>query len=449
MPGLVSYPYDKPEMLEKLASDELAARRKQIDAAWAYYEGNHRRPLKVRAGQPDDNVILNVCRKVIEQGVSLLFGTLPGFEIGGQGDDPEDEALKGIWQANHAPIFLHNLALQGGLTGHCFVKVAPSPSPSPQPSPMGRGGRSGVRFVLLNPRMVTVFWRPDDMARVTAYSIAYGDGEGELRQDVVDEGDVWLVRDLRRERGQAWAVVNEMIWGWPWAPIVEWQNMPDPEEFYGDPDLVRPELNDALNFLASNTNRILKFHAHPKTIGTGMRASDLQETAVDGFWSIPNAEAKVNNLEMQSDLGSSLAYLQLLQGWFFSEHRAVDMTTFARDLGNITNFGLRTLYKDALDKLATKRSLYGDGLADLSERALALLGMAARPVLSWPDPLPVNDQEEVVGIQTEMGLGILSKETAAGLRGRDWEQEMERIEQEEAMSDNIGNRLLAAFERGQ
>ena len=435
MPGLMEYPMEKPGELDRLAEGEMTQRRKAIDAAWAYYEGNHKRPLKVRAGQPDDNVILNVCRKAIEQAVGLLFGEVPTFEVGGQGDEPEDEMLKAVWTANDAPIFLHNLALQGALTGHVFVKLTPA--------------EKGVRFVLLNPRMVTVYWRPDDMAVVTCYSIAFEQGDVSLRQDLVNLGSSWLVRDLARERGKDWTVVNETFWGYPWAPIVEWQNLPDPEEYYGDPDLVRPDLNDRVNFTASNINRILKFHAHPKTIGTGMRATDLQATDVDGFWSVPNPDAQIKNLEMQSDLASSMAFLLFMQGWFFSEHRAVDMASFTKDMGNITNFGLRTLYKDAMDKLKTKRSLYGKGLADISERGLALMGYTARPVVTWADPLPFNDQEEIQGIQTEMGLGILSKETAASLRGRNWQQEQERIEQEEAMSDNIGNRLLAAFERGQ
>ena len=100
--------------------------------------------------------------------------------------------------------------------------------------------------------------------------------------------------------------------------MVDSQSLPDRAGYYGDPDLVRPELNDALNFVASNTMRIIKHHGHPKTIGTGMRASEVQETAVDGFWSVPNPDAKIANLEMQSDLGSSMAFLQLLQQWFFA-----------------------------------------------------------------------------------------------------------------------------------
>ena len=74
MPGITEYPMEKPETLDELANEEMEQRRKAIDAAWRYYEGNHRRPLKVEPGQPDDNVILNVCRKAIEQAVALLFG---------------------------------------------------------------------------------------------------------------------------------------------------------------------------------------------------------------------------------------------------------------------------------------------------------------------------------------------------------------------------------------
>lgn len=436
MPGLAEYPLNDPDQLTKLATDELAARRKAIDSAWAYYEGNHRKPLKVKRGQVDDNVILNVTRKAIAQAISLLFGELPTFEIGKDDQDDEDQLLADLWTANDAQILLHNMALNGALGGHVFVKMVPAEA-------------IGVRLLLLNPRQVSVFWQPDDMQVVTAYVIGYQLSDTEVRQDIVRMDGGWLVRDLARERGRNWEIKQELMWGFPWAPIVDWQNLPDPEEYYGDPDLVRPELNDALNFVASNTMRIIKHHGHPKTIGTGMRASEVQETAVDGFWSVPNPDAKIANLEMQSDLGSSMAFLQLLQQWFFAEHRAVDLASFGADLGNLTNFGLRTMYKDALDKLGTKRALYGKALADISERSLALMGMVGRPTITWPDPLPFNDAEEIVGIQTEMGLGILSKETAASLRGRKWELEQERIAEETAASDNIGSRLLAAFERGQ
>ena len=72
-----------------------------------------------------------------------------------------------------------------------------------------------------------------------------------------------------------------------------------------------------------------------------------------------------------------------------------------------------------------------------------------RPSINWPAPLPFNDAEEVEGIQKEMDMKILSKQTAAGLRGRDWELEQERMADEAVGEGDIGTRLLAAFERGQ
>ena len=69
--------------------------------------------------------------------------------------------------------------------------------------------------------------------------------------------------------------------------------------------------------------------------------------------------------------------------------------------------------------------------------------MTGGPPAGWPRCSPTTT---AIGLaDTHLRLGY----DAAGLRGRNWEQEQERIEQEGAMSDNIGNRLLAAFERGQ
>jgi hypothetical protein len=45
-------------------------------------------------------------------------------------------------------------------------------------------------------------------------------------------------------------------------------------------------------------------------------------------------------------------------------------------------------------------------------------------------------------------MGITSKQSAADALGLDWEQETARMENETASDDNIGARLLRAFEQG-
>lgn len=182
-----------------------------------------------------------------------------------------------------------------------------------------------------------------------------------------------------------------------------------------------------------------------------MSANQLQETAVDAFWTIPSESARVFNLEMQSDLGGAMGFMNFLRGAFFSEHSAVDIDSLKDKLGQLTNFALRVLFYDALLKLGLKRGLYEAGLVALSQRGLDMLGWGNDQTVTvdWGDPLPFNTLEEINEIEKEIGLGLLSKQTATEIRGRDWKTEQKRKEEESAADDNIGSRLLRAFENAQ
>lgn len=438
MPELKEYSTSAPEALDDLASKEVQRRTGLIETAWKYYDGYHRKQLKVRAGQSDDNVILNLVSKVINQSVSLLFGSPPQFELDENEDTAEEQLLADILDANKLPILLHNTALSGALSGHCFWKIIPE--------------NDSVRIINLKPQLVTVFWNPDDQGAVTCYRIAWKNSAGDwTRQDIVRlDDESWLIRDMvKPELARDWRLVDEKIWGWSFAPVLDWQNLPESRVYYGAPDLANPALNDRVNFVASNILRIIKYHAHPRSIGIGMSADQVQESAIDSLWTIPSSDANVFNLEMSSDLTSSMRMLQSLQQAFYSEHRAVDLTVLSDKLGQITNFGLRTLFKDALDKLETKRELYGAALREAVRRILILAEVEApAPRLHWPDALPFNGLEEIQEIRQELELNLISKRTAANIRGRDWAVEQGRLLDEQQQEENLGGILLRAFERG-
>ena len=437
MPELNVYPFDDPKALDDAGASEVSARGEAIETAWQYYRREHRKPLKVRAGQTDDNVIVNMAREIVDQSVAMLFGQAPTIEIDEAKNTEQEELVRAIFEANGEAIWLQKLATQGAISGHCFVKLVPDPVRK-------------VRLIRLNPRNVTVFWAPDDYEQVVCYRVQYAAGDAVVRQDVVSEGEQWVMRELRRHKDEPWLLLGETVWPWPWAPIVDWQNLAEPEGYYGEGDLVNAALNDAVNFLASNNQRIIKWHGHPKTIGIGVRPEDIKETAVDGFWAIPNAAASVFILEMQSDLGASMGFLQFLQGAFYSEHRAVNLASMKDKLGQMTNFGLRVLFKSALDKCQVKQSLYGAGLAEISRRSLLLLGAGEyRARVSWPDPLPYNRLEQLQALAQESDLGIVSKQTMAADAGRDWDVEQARLEQEQVGQENVGSLILRAFETGQ
>lgn len=51
MPELSAYP-EKPQSLIELSEHERLARADENTAAWKYYDGDMRKPLKIKPGQP-------------------------------------------------------------------------------------------------------------------------------------------------------------------------------------------------------------------------------------------------------------------------------------------------------------------------------------------------------------------------------------------------------------
>ena len=447
MPSLALYPFDALDSVEDMAKAERSARQEVIKDHWDYYDGAMQPPLKVRTGQTDDNVILRLCTKMIDQGISMLFGNLPTFDIDKSAVVSEQEMdLKQAWLVNRPAVILHDMGQYGGITGHVFVKLMPQ---------MEGQAVKWVDLQVLDSALVTVFWHPEDKAKVTAYRIGWTQGADQIRQDIIAPGvfpdrerDFWTILDMVQRKGGRWEVVREIEWRKEFGPIVDWQNRLEPRDYYGKSDFVNPELNDRVNFVASNIVRIIKYHAHPRTILTGAQASEIQDTAIDSLWSIPSKEAQVFNLEMQSDLESSRQTYNGLKAEFYAEHRAVDMASLRDKLGNLTNFGLRVLYKDALDKLTTKRAMYGAGLVEISRRMMSLMGQEVEPTITWPKELPYNPLEEIQEIREELELGLISKETAAVRRGIDWEKEQERLEEERIAGAGLFDGLVQALELG-
>lgn len=394
---------------------------------WRYYRGHHRKPLKVRPNTPDDNVILNLSKRVVNKGVQFLFGKSVDFEIDGTTEErtAEELYLDQVWGTDEQKhTLLQSIATNGAVTGTAVVRLY-EPDPNvPDSLP---------RVVNIDPSLLDVVTNPDDVEEVVSYRLTWKSGDIWKRHRIdVQENDTWYVMaEIARPNSPDWQEVpNESAaWAYPFAPIITGQNLPIPNEFWGMSDLEEADINDAINFTASNIARILKFHAHPKTIGTGFSANQLQNTAVDDFWAISNEQAKVFNLEMQSDLASAYTYLAMLVQNYAKVTGVPDLDPAVVNVGALSGFALRILYGDLLEGTQTKRNTYGGLLSEINTRVLAIGGKAEYGSLVvkniWQDPLPSNgkEQAETLKIDRENGL---STETYLTRRGHDPELEKER-----------------------
>ena len=394
-------------------SAEHRKRRELFDIYWRYYRGHHRKTIKVKTGQADDNVTLNWSKKIVNAGVGFLFGKPVTFEISDDNVRSEAEKyLDGIWANDpktgfNAPVFLKQLAQNGAVAGTAFVRLH---------EPNDNHDKPYLRAI--DPAIVDIIADPNDVETVIAYHLVWKPGKDEdwQRQRIERDGVIWRIFEETYQRD--WSVYNELAWEYDFPPVFHCQNLILANSQWGISDLEDADLNDAVNFTASNINRIIRFHAHPKTIGTGFSASQLQTTDVDQFWAIPSADARIANLEMESDLASSRAHKQDLTEAFHNVTDVPRLDPERINIGALSGFALKILYGPLLTKTEDKRGTYG-GMLQQINRALLVLGGYDDEIVAnvWQDPLPGNALEQAQLFSTLAGATGGNTNAAAKIAG--------------------------------
>lgn len=450
---LINWLMDGLEEVYRKRGEDVATRRD-------YYAGVQPRQLKVRQGQMNDNLVVNFCRLVVNRSVTMLFGKGIEFDLPNGDESPEADYLSAVWDANRQQILLHNVALFGAMAGTCYLRIIP-----------GAAFKADVaypRLVALDPMYVIMDTNPEDIEQVIRYTIRFNvrgpDGKEVARKTVIETGDgavdaagmtatYWTITDYVSTPQGRWQVIGQETWEYDFPPVIHWQNLPDPGSQYGLPDVTDDviELQDRVNFLASNISKLIRLYAHPARYGIMAGQAGKIDLGPDEMPNFNSKDSEIRQMDALGDLAAAHEFTRYLEKSLFDITQTVDLSSQQDKLGALTNFAVRVLYSDALAKLGTKQELYGDAIKELNRRLLVLNGMdGAEPgEIVWPDPLPVNELEKLQALQIELGLGIVSKETAAIERGRDWEQEQERISDDQAAGDNVGAAILRAFERGE
>jgi hypothetical protein len=395
-----------------------------------YYEGDQPKPLAVDEDGVDDNVIINITKQAVDRTLSFLFPSPFRLVTDAATDNtPEEQYLNDTIGANGNMIFWDGVAYNGALSGHNFVRVLP-------PDAENERNSEFPRLINYKPGSVIVYWKADDKERVLWYEVRWDALGDNYVQDVrrADVGKAWVIDTYMQAKGtNRFELQSSEAWPYPLSPIVDWPHIPLSNKYYGKGEVTLDQisLNNSINRVASDISRILRFHAFPKTVGIGISAEDIQPTAVDGLWTTENPEAEIFNLEMKSDLASSMGMLQYLSEAHLSQARVVIMKGTVKDFQRVTNTGIRAVFLDMIAKNQLLRSSYGEAIQRIAQRILSLGGYAAnRPDVLWPDPLPTDDTEAVNTVAIERNLNIVSHETASKKRGYDWEEEKAQMTEE-------------------
>jgi hypothetical protein len=475
--------------LQPLLEQGTRERIEQAEKLRNYRTGNHKKFLKNRPGQSNDNLTINFTGLVVDRSVTMLFGKGVTFDLPGEDDTPESQYIDAVMDANKQQILFHKLAILGSEQGTCYLKIIPDSLPYTLRTEAVTDEDGNVtqeatatdlllpRLVVQDPAWVEVITRPRDKEDVTGYKIEFAalgmDGKPvAYKQEIMRDDGIeidengnqeitrevsWTITDYEwGPLDTRWRITSQEVWPYDFPPMLHWQNLPDPTSVYGKPDITDDviELQDHVNFVASNLRKIIRLYAHPPRWGKGLGNADKIALGPDELISFQGKDAELHQLEQLSDLTASSNFLTMLRQSLFDITQTVDLSSMSDKLGALTNFGLRVLYMDALAKLGTKQELYGDALTELVRRLLILAEFANTDpgTIEWPEVLPVDETGQVQALEADLRMGIVSKQTTASRRGYDWQSEEERIaDEKQATSENesnIGAMILRSFNGG-
>jgi hypothetical protein len=447
-----------PPSSNYLQMQEEAQRHKRLDDAWQWYRGEVKGPFRPEPGQPDVNVSTNRSSAIVDTGVDFLMGHVVTLEVTYKGKPQKDAqaCLDGCWgNENRRMVTFSKLAQNGGIFGHVFAKIIP-----PDPSRM----RPYARTVPLDPAQVTVVTDPQDCDTVLAYMVQWNEGAdaggGSETFNQLTIGRMQMIRRIDPDNDadeysygldpdSTWEISNWMhgpggkwfqtgapeTWDHPWAPVVDWQNLPLANMHWGASDIPPnvQHLNSVLNLTLSNINAIAKHHSFPWMYASGVGLGATIEMAPGRITQLQSPEGKITALEAHGDLAGLLAFAADLRADMDEQTRVPAIATGRfKELPRVTSgVALQMLYGPLLAKNMHKQRTYGEGIAEDSLRMLSLCGFGDGTGLdgwevhsNWPDPLPSDDLPVAQIAQVLDAVGA-SQHSVFERLGLDYDEETE------------------------
>lgn len=411
-------------------------REQRIKRAYnAYFHGGPD-TLKRRKGEIDDNIKINYARLIVDAGVANLFGSQVMVNAPADAGDEVQEAIDEMAANNNAPLFWQKMGVSGAIGGTSYYRL------------MVREDDQ-IRWVSLDPSTVEMEWDDQDYETVTGYIITFIPNAGvnsvARRHLIQRAGDDWVILE-QEATDDDWRTLNEEIWPYTFPPVGHIQNLPSPHEVYGiadlEPDVL--DLCDGINRVVSNINRIVRLYAHPRTWGKMIGDALNMDANPGAVIRLEHPDASLQNLEMRSDLASSIDLYRRLVAALHETTRIPEVATGKLDsAGQLSSLALRILYAPLLQKVESKRRTYGQGIKEMYGRALTLMGYDDIKVeVVWPDILPVDPEAMRRTALIDSQLGV-SRATLLEQLGYDPELEAQNVSEETVNAADQFNAGLA------
>jgi len=422
-------------------------RQSSITRALNFYHGLVPPQIKVKEGEPDDNVYLNYAEVIVDKGVAFLFGKPLKFGVGTEADQRGEEFLERVWSQAQRDEEFQEMAQDGATSGDAYLKINIEPDGSP-------------RVTVGDPNCYELVTDPHDVSRIVKFRCSYpvADAQGKVRlfreeTARAESGQSWTIQQYESQNdGGDWLPIGDSVtWNFSFPPIFHCKNLPQPKSLYGKPDLTEPVLKliAYLSRLDSLCGKIVRIHSSPKPYAKNLKKQDL-EWGTDGMLFLKPTgsalDAELGLLEMKNDISTALSLRKVLREGLAEMTGVPEVATGkVESTGQLSSVALRILYGPLIEKTEKKQLRYGRMIKECAAALLTLGNLTGLPVtLNWTDPLPGDEKEKVDVAEGKKRLGFSVKTLISELGG---DPEKER-EQRQLDAQDTGVALLDAFDRG-
>jgi len=414
------------DRLYRDCNQEEANRQARITRAWGGYRGEWPDTQRQEPGV-NDNVKLNPARFIVNTGVHYLFGQ--PFTIAGDFDNRQPpqwaQDVDRLLTVNKQMKFFQKLGINGGVSGHVFVKMLAT----------GAGPKKDLpRWLVIDSSIVSVDTDPHDVDTVLCYTLTYkilvepypGAGrtktmthrqEIEFKENGVSDFQepCWQITDSERAEDQtAFRVISRETWPFPWAPIVDCQNLIVPNDFWGLPDLENDVLDmcQQLQLIASNCAKIVRIYGSPRVVAEGITSDMTDEIDIspENIITLPDPDAKLTVLALNADLSSSLATHKMVYDGLREMTQVPEIATGRTEHATRATSGtqMAMMFAPLVVKTGSKHLTYGELILELIRRSLVLMDSKL--------PSGVDDPWEIMDMRIEWpevmpGAAFLERQT--------------------------------------
>jgi len=374
-----------PLGLVELADEEFEVHGPRLNryaSNWAWYLGYHW-AYKREIGEPQ--LTFNWVKAFSDYLVNFCFGKGVNFHAPEATSGITPYTLKEVWEVhNNKMAVIMELAQLGSVSGDVFCKVAYE---EPYVDPAGVPVAGKIRILPLNPAFCFPEWHPHDRTRLIRFKLKYkfwGTAQDGSRM-------VMTYVELMTEDVIEEYINDELIDARPnpigEIPIAFTPNIAVASSPWGLADINDlVSLNREYNEKATEISDIINYHVSPVTVITGAKASNL-EKGPRKVWAINNKDAKVSQLEMETNFTGPLGYMELIKQ---AMHELTGVPAQAlgtmQPISNTSGVALTVQYQPLM--------------------------VSYRSYVDWPTPMPMDKLIKINEIQAMMAMNLESRKGA-------------------------------------